>query len=247
MLHKPRGLFLLLSLYSVLLGGGSHRICFAVVAVATTQVKNIHAQSRTCTSDEPNCNDLADDGNSEERDIDTSKEDVSQHTPKTNPQSKYKTGDIIELYNPDSKDIQIVFPSIVKGRDPNAPNGQGYRVTKTTDGKEVTNLPERYLHEYKPYEVNDEALCNIGTFSNKINENRPIIVGCTVLNYEPAATKGALVLQGKYEVLVHKAKVNGVEKEEYKTELPVWKLQRRLDFQKLETDESESEEVKSEL
>ena len=142
---------------------------------------------------------------------------------------------------------QIVFPSIVKGRDPNAPNGQGYRVTKTTDGKEVTNLPERYLHEYKPYEINDEALCNIGTFSNKINENRPIIVGCTVLNYEPAATKGALVLQGKYEVLVHSAKVNGVEKEEYKTELPVWKLQRRLDFQKLETDELESEEVKSEL
>ena len=239
-MFKPRGLFLLLSLYSVLLGGGS-RICFAVVAVATTQVKNIHAQSRTCTSDEPNCNDLADDGNSEENRIDTSK-DASQHTPKTNPQSKYKTGDIIELYNPDAKDIQIVFPSIA-----NAPDGQGYRVTKTTDGKEVTNLPERYLHEYKPYEVNDEALCNIGTFSNKINENRPIIVGCTVLNYEPAATKGALVLQGKYDVLVHKAKVNGVEKEEYKTELPVWKLQRRLDFQKLETDESESEEVKSEL
>lgn len=236
MLHKPRGLFLLLlSIYSVLLGGGSHRICLAVV-VATTQVKNLHAQSRTCTSDEPNCNDPSSvaDG-SEKRQTDTNK-DTSQHTPKTNPQSKYKTGDIIELYNPDSKDIQIVFPSIVKGRDPNASDGQGYRVTKTTDGKEVTNLPERYLHEYKPYEVNDEALCNIGTFSNKINENRPIIVGCTVLNYEPAATKGALVLQGKYEVLVHKAKVNGVEKEEYKTELPVWKLQRRIDFQKLETD-----------
>jgi len=70
-------------------------------------------------------------------------------------------------------------------------------------------------------------------------------VGCTVLNYEPAATKGALVLQGKYEVLVHSAKVNGVEKEEYKTELPVWKLQRRLDFQKLETESTGG--VKSEL
>lgn len=130
---------------------------------------------------------------------------------------KFHSGDIIELYNTDSRDIQIVFPSIVKGRDPTSP--QHYRVTKTTDGKEVTNLPEKFLHMYVPYSVGDEALCNIGEFKKA----RPIIVRCTVLSYEQAASRGAMVLQGNYEVQVHATKAN----EEYTTTLPVWKLQRR--------------------
>ena len=106
----------------------------------------------------------------------------------------------------------------MKGRDLSDPAG-GYRVTKTTDGKEVKNLPEKFLHMYVPYEPGDEALCNIGEF----RANRPIIVRCTVIKYEPAASRGAMVLQGNYEVQVHATKAN----EEYETNLPVWKLQRR--------------------
>lgn len=145
--------------------------------------------------------------------------------------TKFQNGDIIELYNADSSDIQIVFPSIVKGRDPapddvaaataaaGGPEQHFYRVTKTTDGREVSNLPERFLHRYVPYGVGDEALCNIGEF----RKSRPIIVRCTILGYEAAAARGAMVLQGKYQVQVHATKAN----EDYATSLPVWKLQRR--------------------
>jgi len=67
--------------------------------------------------------------------------------------------------------------------------------------------------------VGSEALCNIGEFKPA----RPVIVRCTVLGYEAAARRGAMVLQGMYEVKVHTTKEN----EEYETNLPVWKLQRR--------------------
>lgn len=130
---------------------------------------------------------------------------------------RFQSGDVIELYNTESRDVQIVFPSIVKGREP-GPSG-GYSVTKTTDGKEVKNVQERFLHAYVPYGRGDEVLCNIGEFKPA----RPIIVRCTVLDYEPAASRGAMVLQGKYSVRVHKTNAN----DEYETDLPVWKMQRR--------------------
>ena len=129
---------------------------------------------------------------------------------------RFKIGDIVELYNTESQHVQIVFPSLVKGRD--GPTG-GYRVTKTTDGKEVANIPDKHVHLYVPYREGDEALCNIGEFKPA----RPIIVRCTVLDYQLAATRGAMVLQGRYSVRVSKTKAN----EEYETQLPVWKLQRR--------------------
>lgn len=130
---------------------------------------------------------------------------------------RFQSGDVIELYNTESRDVQIVFPSIVKGREP-GPSG-GYSVTKTTDGREVKNVPERFLHMYVPYRKGDEVLCNIGEFK----PSRPIIVRCTVLDYAPAASRGAMVLQGSYSVRVHETKAS----EENETELPVWKLQRR--------------------
>ncbi|EJK77662.1 hypothetical protein THAOC_00494 [Thalassiosira oceanica] len=132
--------------------------------------------------------------------------------------SKFNVGDVIELYNTESMDIQIVFPSIVKGIETSPPGG--YRVTKTTDGKEVRNIPEKYLHNYQPYKIGAEVLCNIGEFK----KSRPIIVRCTVLDYEPATPpRGALVLQGNYRVQVHETKANPA----HETTLPVWKLQRR--------------------
>lgn len=143
---------------------------------------------------------------------------TDEHCQQTSRTPKFRNGDIIELYNTESRDIQIVFPSIVKARDPSDPTG-GYRVTKTTDGTEVKNLPEKFLHMYVPYSEGDEALCNIGEF----RANRPIIVRCTVRGYEAAAKRGAMVLQGNYSVQVHATKAN----EEYTTNLPVWKLQRR--------------------
>lgn len=135
---------------------------------------------------------------------------------------RFQTGDIVELYNTEARGIQIVFPSLVKERE-----AGGYRVTKTTDGKEVTNVPDKHLHRYVPYQEGGEALCNIGEFkparSGESPISRPIIVQCTVLAYTPAASRGAMVLQGRYAVRVAKTKAN----EEYETELPVWKLQRR--------------------
>ena len=143
----------------------------------------------------------------------SSKEETTPTTP-----SKFNVGDVIELYNTESMDIQIVFPSIVKGIETSPPGG--YRVTKTTDGKEVRNIPEKYLHIYKPYKIGAEVLCNIGEFK----KSRPIIVRCTVLDYEPATPpRGALVLQGNYRVQVHETKANPA----HETTLPVWKLQRR--------------------
>jgi len=128
---------------------------------------------------------------------------------------KFHVGDVIELFNTESQDIQIVFPSLVAGKDPMG----GYHVTKTTDGKEVKNIPERFLHHYIPYKVGSEVLCNIGDFKPA----RPMIVKCTVLAYESTASKGAKVLQNEYSVKVHQTKAN----EEFETTLPVWKLQRR--------------------
>ena len=75
------------------------------------------------------------------------------------------------------------------------------------------------MHPYVPYRTGDEALCNVGEFKPA----RPIIVRCAVLDYAPAASRGAMVLQGSYGVRVHATKRN----EEYETDLPVWKLQRR--------------------
>ena len=114
----------------------------------------------------------------------------------------------------------------------------GYRVTKTTDGREVRDLNERLLHLYVPYNVADEALCNIGDFTPPPNNNseeqqqqqqqqsQSIIVKCTVEKYTPAAKYGALVLHGQYTVRVHAQQQRGGQ-EEYVTTLPVWKLQRR--------------------
>lgn len=138
--------------------------------------------------------------------------------PTAKKRTRFQSGDVIELYNTESRDIQIVFPSIVKGRDA-ASDGGGFTVTKTTDGKEVKNIPEKFLHMYEPYTIGSEVLCNIGEFKPA----RPIIVRCTVLDYNAAAERGAMVLQGHYSVQVHATKAN----EEYVTELPVWKLQRR--------------------
>lgn len=170
--------------------------------------------------------------------------------------TKFKRGDIVELYNPDSNSVQIVFPSIVHGYyyhdhppttgndndDDTAaaamvPAENGYRVTKTTDGREVRNLDGKLLHLYVPYNVGDEALCNIGEFTPPLSENddnskeqlqqsqQSIIVKCTVEKYTPAAKHGALVLQGQYTVRVHEQRYQ--QQEEYVTILPVWKLQRR--------------------
>lgn len=129
---------------------------------------------------------------------------------------KYQSGDVVELFNESSQDIQIVFPSLVGGKDP---DGGGYTVTKTTDGKDVQNIPERFLHHYIPYQVGAEVLCNIGDFKPA----RPMIVRCTVLGYEATETKGAKVLQNNYSVKVHQTKAN----DEFETKLPVWKMQRR--------------------
>jgi hypothetical protein len=129
---------------------------------------------------------------------------------------KYQSGDVVELFNESSQDIQIVFPSLVGGVDP---DGGGYTVTKTTDGKDVQNIPERFLHHYIPYKVGAEVLCNIGDFKPA----RPMIVRCTVLGYEATETKGAKVLQNNYSVKVHQTKAN----DEFETKLPVWKMQRR--------------------
>ena len=239
---KPKGLFVLLSIYSALLATYGHKIGITLVvsaaSLATTSIQNVHATTSTTAtksscdvnSNEPDC--IADNVQQHHTKDDLpphsqnshTHSQQQQHNKNNTPRPKFKTGDIIELYNTDSRDIQIVFPSIVKGRDVNT--GM-YRVTKTTDGKEVTNLPEKYLHSYIPYDIGQLVLCNIGSFSNKSNENRPIIVQCTVEDYMPAAKRGAMVLQGKYSVLVHETNVNGNVKEEYRTTLPVWKLQRR--------------------
>lgn len=131
-------------------------------------------------------------------------------------QQKYHNGDVVELFNDSSQDIQIVFPSLVSGNDPS----RGvYHVTKTTDGLEVRNIPERHLHHYVPYKIGSEVLCNIGDFKPA----RPMIVRCTVLAYEAVAVKGAKVLQNNYTVRVHQTKGN----DEFETTLPVWKMQRR--------------------
>ena len=263
---KPKGLFVLLSIYSALLATYGHKIGITLVvsaASATTSIKNVKATSTTTTkssscdvnSNEPDC--IADNNNNNNNNNNgnndnqkknnvqqqrstkgvprkdkqstshSQQQQQQQQQHNNNPRPKFKTGDIIELYNKDSRDIQIVFPSIVKRRDNTNTGTTTYRVTKTTDGKEVTNLPEKYLHLYIPYDIGSLALCNVGSFSNKANENRPIIVQCTVENYMPAAKRGAMVLQGKYSVLVHETNVNGNVKEEYRTTLPVWKLQRR--------------------
>ena len=241
---KPKGLFVLLSIYSALLATYGHKIGITLVvcaASATTSIKNVKATSTTTTkssscdvnSNEPDC--IADNNNNNSNGNDNHKKNNVQQQRSTkdvprkdkqsnshshsqqqqhnnnnhNPRPKFKTGDIIELYNTDSRDIQIVFPSIVKKRDNTNTGTTTYRVTKTTDGKEVTNLPEKYLHLYIPYDIGSLALCNVGSFSNKANENRPIIVQCTVEDYMPAAKRGAMVLQGKYSVLVHETNVNG--------------------------------------
>jgi len=253
---KSNRLLLLAGVYTALLavsGGIEYRIGFFVVAAATTASGGANnPKLATCGagSDQPHCEDLAYEQNDKDggeaaarRTVTTtSRQATNKQTKNTAPLSrdaskdrafctsndcsggvggtrpKFQPGDIIELYNTESRDIQIVFPSIVKGRDPSDPTG-GYRVTKTTDGKEVKDLPEKFLHMYVPYTHGDEALCNIGEF----RANRPIIVRCTVKSYEPAASRGAMVLQGSYEVMVHATKAN----EEYETNLPVWKLQRR--------------------
>jgi len=245
---NPNRILLLLIVYA-----GIGFIVVATATTAATSVNSKNRAETTCVagSDQPHCNDPSyehnDNGEATEtqqqQHVDASKasrrgyksprensvEDgttrrvcasgdntcVSKTPSKVSTPSRFKAGDIIELYNAESKDIQIVFPSIVKGIDPSA----GYHVTKTTDGKEVKNLPEKFLHKYVPYSVGDEVLCNIGEFKKA----RPIIVRCTVIEYEPAAKRGAMVLQGKYSVQVHPTKAN----EEYTTSLPVWKLQRR--------------------
>ena len=141
-------------------------------------------------------------------------------------QPKFNPVDIIELYNTESQDIQIVFPSIVNGRIVSE-SETIYQVTKTTDGRVVNSIPEKHLHPYVPYEIGSDALCNIGEFNPPDKaasvRSRPIIVQCTVLGYEPMAEKGAMVLQGKYEVRVKDTRKN----EEYVTSVPVWKMQRR--------------------
>jgi hypothetical protein len=138
---------------------------------------------------------------------------------------KFTPGDIIELYNVDSPDIQIVFPSIVNGRVVSS-EGTTYHITKTTDGRVVNSIPERHVHHYKPYEIGSDALCNVGEFTPPDKpssvRSRPIIFQCTVLGYEPAAETGAMMLQGTYEVKVKDTRMN----EEYVTSVPVWKMQR---------------------
>ena len=139
---------------------------------------------------------------------------------------KFEPGDIIELYNTDSPDIQIVFPSIVNGRVVGG-SETTYHVTKTTDGRVVNSIPERHLHHYVPYEIGSEALCNVGEYNPPDKpssfRSRPMIFQCTVLGYEPAAQSGAMVLQGEYEVRVQDRREN----KEYVTHIPVWKMQRR--------------------
>ena len=75
---------------------------------------------------------------------------------------RFQTGDVIDLYNTQSRDIQVVFPSLVKGRYP-GPSG-GYHITKTTNGKEEKNIPDKHIHVYEPYQKGNEALCNIREF-----------------------------------------------------------------------------------
>ena len=98
---------------------------------------------------------------------------------------RFRRGDVVKLYNTESSDVQIAFPSIVMGYDYRAPvetshdndtagsggegigggeGAGGYRVTRTTDGREITGLHERHVHPYVLYGIGDEALCNIGTY-----------------------------------------------------------------------------------
>lgn len=253
MINPNRSLLLLSFYTALLtICGLEFRIGFIVAAAPTTTASvNTNRATTSCVvgSDQPHCNDYNDGGeathaqveqhaetstNKRRRTTNTSRENTSKDktscasgdnscastsTDSIGTPPKFQNGDIIELYNTESHDIQIVFPSIVKGVDPTPSGDGGYRITKTTDGKEVKNLPEKFLHKYVPYSPGDEALCNIGEFKKA----RPIIVRCTVIDYVAAAKRGAMVLQGEYEVQVHKTKAN----EEYTASLPVWKLQRR--------------------
>lgn len=229
---------MLISVYTALLVtcGLDCRIGLAVAAAATTA--SVNANRATCGpgSDQPHCDDPSYQDGAPQAQGQHQHTDVelrATNSPKdrgfcaaggaaggkdcTKKQhTRFQSGDVIELYNTESRDIQIVFPSIVKVREPGT---GGYTVTKTTDGKEVTNVPEKFLHMYVPYQEGAEVLCNIGEFKPA----RPIIVRCTVLGYDPAASRGAMMLQGTYSVQVHATKAN----EEYVTNLPVWKLQRR--------------------
>ncbi|KAL7550770.1 hypothetical protein ACHAWF_013991 [Thalassiosira exigua] len=238
---KPAGLMLLGAYAALSLACGIEcREGFAIAAAATAA--SVNANLATCGgaagSDHPQCDDPSHDNaegppgaararKHDPRTVKSSRGErvASAQCPSGDCEAirpvvgrpRFQSGDIIELYNADSRDIQIVFPSIVKGRDPGSSGG--YSVTKTTDGKEVKNIPERFLHHYEPYGKGDEALCNIGEFKPA----RPIIVRCTILDYAPVASRGAMVLQGNYSVQVHATKAN----DEYETQLPVWKLQRR--------------------
>lgn len=246
MMEKRTGLLVLLCVYTTLLAscGLEYRIGFIVAAAAaTTSSVNTNRATTTTTcgagsEDDPQCMDPLSytsnpDDTEKSQSSSAKNNNISSSLTKENKKpiicdtgdcptakkrTRFQSGDIIELYNTESRDIQIVFPSIVKGRDA-ASDGGGFTVTKTTDGKEVKNIPEKFLHMYEPYTVGSEVLCNIGEFKPA----RPIIVRCTVLDYDAAAERGAMVLQGHYSVQVHATKAN----EEYVTELPVWKLQRR--------------------
>jgi hypothetical protein len=202
---KLDALCLLMILRTVLLVVGGLELKIGCFVSATTAAASGHSHANRAATCGPGA------GQSQCRDpsYEHSEEAASGLAP-----SRFQSGDIVELYNTESRDIQIVFPSLVKGHD-----GPGYRVTKTTDGKEVADIPAKHVHPYVPYQTGDAALCNIGDFKPA----RPIIVRCTVLEYVPAAARGAMVLQGRYAVRVGQTKAN----EEYETELPVWKLQRR--------------------
>jgi len=230
----------LIAIIIVTLCGPGATIAVAVGASAAAAATTTGVPPQTCgqTPDQPQCEDdsagvspdedgmrnsgqnvdvLSPDQKQQTR---TKDDETSQEatTPPIAQSNKFNVGDVIELYNTESMDIQIVFPSIVKGIETSPPGG--YRVTKTTDGKEVRNIPEKYLHSYQPYKIGAEVLCNIGEFK----KSRPIIVRCTVLDYDPATPpRGALVLQGNYRVQVHETKANPA----HETTLPVWKLQRR--------------------
>jgi len=224
-----------------------------VVAIATTTAASasvVNTNSATCGpgAEQPRCNDpsshvrgrtivdgeqhqpmaaasrtntsIRDDSSKDKAFCDASgygTEEIRHEQQRLRSGAPFKTGDVIELYNTESHDIQIVFPSLVRGRERGAPGG--YRITKTTDGTEVKNIPEKHMHMYVPYQKGDEALCNIGEYKPA----RPKIVRCTVIDYEPAASRGAMVLQGNYSVQIHATRAN----DEYRTQLPVWKMQRR--------------------
>lgn len=129
------------------------------------------------------------------------------------PEFKFQEGDIVEYDDPlglvsHNAEAHLLAPHTFQSSKRHGTNTY-YNVVCSVDGRKK-DLPERYLRPYVPYEKYQKASCNMGTLdAHRFRE-------CTVLHYEPKAERGAVVLQGRYAVVVGERRVF----------LPVWKVER---------------------